>query len=639
MQPRRTVGAFTSEFASSGTDVVNSCLGAVTWTSWWLPVSNWDDGNAADPWNGHALPQALEVEDRPSPERHRWWPSRVGRTAERLKRVKHKLVTSLLVVGAVVVATLAGVTTTARPALAAGGPAWPIDTWGAPRSTDSRILQWDEQLLSAIRAYPAQTGPTITARALGVLHTATYDAWAAYDPTAVGTRPDDGPAQQDASKNTLDNKKAAISYAAARVLNDLFPVPPSCPTPQTTPPKPFCPVAATTNPPSPGYETPDTLLGNLGYPVDTTPASTTDTAATPVGVGNLAAKAVLDFRHKDGSNQLGDDPNGTSGVPYSDNTIPHYKPVKDWWEPTAHGHWQPLCVPLASASLVNGTWTCNSPGKVQQALTPQWKNVTPFGPLQADHYPANFTLPGPPKLADGSYDPTDIDTALRDTSNLTDAQKVKAEYWADGPKTEFPPGHMAVFAQALSRMNAKTLDEDVKLFFVLGNALMDASISAWAAKYQYDFWRPITAIRDRYKDQQVTSWLGPGKGWGHVVGQNWQPYQALTVVTPAFPEYVSGHSTFSAAGRTVLGIFFGTDNFNAKVTIKAGSSKIEPGKTPAKDVVLSWKTLTASADEAGMSRRYGGIHFQTGDEHGRGLGKLIGYNDWNEAQKYFNPTS
>jgi hypothetical protein len=549
---------------------------------------------------------------------------------ERLKRVKHKLVTSLLVVGALVVATLAGVTTTARPALAANGPAWPIDTWGAPRSTDNVILKWDEQFLSAIRAYPAATGPTITARALAVLHTATYDAWAAYDPTANPTR-SDGPVQQASGSNTLTNKEAAISYAAARVLNDLFPVPSACPGPN--PPTPFCPIPASAT--SPGYKAPNTFLtDDLHYPVNTTVlADPTDTHANPAEVGNLAAQAVLDFRHNDGSNQ----------PTYSDTTSPPYAPVKDWWEPTVEGHWQPLCVPLATASMVNGTWTCG--GKVQKALTPHWKNVTPFGPLEADHYPANFSLPGPPKLADGSYDPTDIDTALRDTSNLTDAQKVKAEYWADGPTTEFPPGHMALFAQALSRMRKGTiseeawLDKDVKLFFVLGNALMDASISAWAAKYQYDFWRPINAIRYRYKDQQVTSWLGPGKGWGHVLGKDWQPYQALNVVTPSFPEYVSGHSTFSAAGRTVLGIFFGTDNFNAKVTIKAGSSKIEPNKTPARDVVLSWKTLTDAADEAGMSRRYGGIHFQTGDEHGRGLGKLIGYNDWNKAQEFFNPTS
>jgi hypothetical protein len=550
--------------------------------------------------------------------------------------VKHRLATTLLVVAALVVATLASVTTIARPALAAAGGPWPIDTYGLPRATDSVILKWDEQLLSVIRAYPAQTGPTITARALGVLHTATYDAWAAYDPTAKGTR-QDGPTQQTTG-NTLTNKEAAISYAAVRVLNDLFPVPSACASPPS-PPTPFCPVPPnpSANPPSPGYKTPDTLLGELGYLVDTTPASTTDTAATPAGVGNLAAKAVLDFRHADGSNQLGG---------YADTT--GYKPANDWWKVTTPWRWQPLCV-LTPVGVAKGLPPVRDPNStcpdtdpptyytLQKALTPQWESIIPFGPQ--DPYPSQFYLSGPPKLADGSYDPTDVNTALSDTSNLSDASKMKAEYWADGPKSEFPPGHMAVFAQALSRMRQNTLDQDAKLFFVLGNALMDASIAAWASKYQYDFWRPTTAIRELYRDKLVTSWLGPKKGFGKVLGQNWMPYQALNVVTPAFPEYVSGHSTFSAAGRTVLAAFYGTENFGARVTIKAGSSMIESGVTPAKDVVLSWRTLSDAADEAGMSRRYGGIHFYNGDQQGRVLGRLIGYNDWNLAQTYFNPTS
>jgi hypothetical protein len=200
---------------------------------------------------------------------------------------------------------------------------------------------------------------------------------------------------------------------------------------------------------------------------------------------------------------------------------------------------------------------------------------------------------------------------------------------------------MVVFAQALSRMHKDTLDQDAKLFFALGNGIMDAGIAAWKCKYLLsdDFVRPITAIRERYKNQQVTSWLGPGKGFGHVLGQEWKPYQDPNVVTPPFPEYVSGHSTFTAAGRTVLALFYGTDNFNAKVTILAGSSKIEPGVTPGKTVVLSWKTLTDAADQAGMSRRWGGIHFQTGDMDGRALGKAVGYDDWNKAQAFINGTA
>jgi hypothetical protein len=98
---------------------------------------------------------------------------------------------------------------------------------------------------------------------------------------------------------------------------------------------------------------------------------------------------------------------------------------------------------------------------------------------------------------------------------------------------------------------------------------------------------------------------------------------------------VSGHSTFSAAGRAVINRFFGTDNFNAKVIIPAGSLKIEKG-VPAKPVVLTWKTLDAMADQAGMSRRYGGIHFESGDQQGRALGALTGVNVWTEAQTFFN---
>jgi hypothetical protein len=180
--------------------------------------------------------------------------------------------TLVLVVGLAAVAVSA--TTTTLPAKAATGTTWPISTYGTPRPSDNVVLKWDEQLLSTIRAYPPQTGPTITARALGVLHTATYDAWAAYDPKAKVTRPD-GPAQQAASKNTLANKNEAISYAAYRVLNELFP-PGQFPDggPQGTDP----------------YRTPDELLTSLGY----NPANTSTIGTTAAAVGNLAGKAVMD---------------------------------------------------------------------------------------------------------------------------------------------------------------------------------------------------------------------------------------------------------------------------------------------------------------------------------------------------------
>jgi vanadium-dependent haloperoxidase-like protein/uncharacterized protein DUF6851 len=547
--------------------------------------------------------------------------------------MKYKLATTLLVVAGLCVATLS-VATSARPAQAATG-AFPVN--GCPEdpnkpppcNDDDAVVLWNDQLLDVIRAYPAQTGPTITARALGVLHTATYDAWAAYDPTAKVTRPD-GPAQQQATRNTLANKSEAISYAAYRVLIDLFP------------PGSF---------PSTGaYQTPDVLLTTLGYSTaNTTPASTTDTAATAAGVGNLAAQAVLNFRHGDGSNQLNN---------YGDTT--GYKPVNTWNTLTPNSNplldgkwrWQPLCV-LTAAGLANGSPPVRDPSStcpdtppvtdpptppnytVQKALTPQWGNVTPFSAGLASTLP--YLVPGPPKNSNGTYSTTDIATALADTSNLSDASKSKAEYWADGPKSEFPPGHMGVFAQFLCRKKGNNLDNDTKLFFMLGNAMMDASIASWWYKYKYDFVRPVSAIREFYKNNPdgIISWLGPNKGFGKVPSQQWMPYQALTVVTPGFPEYVSGHSTFSAAGATLLSMANGGDTFGASITIKKGSSKIEPGgKVPAADVTLSWPMFTDATNEAGMSRRYGGIHFYSGDIHGRAVGRQVAQYVYSQAQNY-----
>jgi hypothetical protein len=540
------------------------------------------------------------------------------------ERVKHRLATSLVVVAALVVSTFAALSGTTPAKAAPSGPRWPIK--GAePRDSDNVILKWDEQLLSVIRAYPGKTGPTITARAIGILHTATYDAWAYYDATAVDTRqnlrppPPTPSPRRPTSERTVENKSKAISFAAYRVLTDLFP------------PGQFPSVEATAT--SPGYSTPDVLL--TGQPPKYLGYSLTDNSS-PAQVGTAAADAVLAYRHGDKSNQSGG---------YADTT--GYTADNEWNLVNEPGHWQPLCV-LTPAGVAAKAPPVRDPSlpcpdaaghyTVQKPLTPQWGTVTGFALNPDTQMPPHFSVPGPPMAADGSYDPAEIDLALSDTSNLDDVKKAKAEYWADGPQTEFPPGHTMVFGQAISRMRAHTLDQDAKLFFMLGNALMDASISAWKAKYDYDCVRNVTAIRVRYKDQLVTSWLGPNKGYGKVLGQNWLPYQALNVVTPPFPEYVSGHSTFTAAGRTILAGFEGSDKFNAQVVIPAGSSRFE-ANTPATNITLTWKTLTAAADEAGWSRRWGGIHFKSGDEHGRLLGKVVASDVWDKAQTYFNGTA
>ena len=235
-----------------------------------------DDGSAAGPSEPVTRFPAHEVEYRPA-ERRRRVAVEGPRTAERLERVKHKLATTLLLVAALVVATLTGVATTARPAVAANGPggSWPIVGFGPNEATDNAILRWNERLLESIRANPRGTGPTVSARSIGILHTATYDAWAAYDAVAVDTRQRlraDPTLRRPTGERTAENKSKAISYAAYRVLLNLFPTRAS---------------------------TFSSYMSSLTY--DPNDASTDP--ATPQGVGNLAAKAVLAFRASDGSNQ------------------------------------------------------------------------------------------------------------------------------------------------------------------------------------------------------------------------------------------------------------------------------------------------------------------------------------------------
>jgi len=464
------------------------------------------------------------------------------------------------------------------PALPIGpGPLYPIDSYG-PRPDDNVVLRWDEQTLATIRAL--KTGPTINARALAIVHTSMYDAWAAYDATAVGTRLG-ASLRRPAAERTLAYKSTAISYAAYRSLLNLFPA-----------------KAADLT----------AFMTALGYD----PGDTSTDPATPAGVGNTVAAAVLAFRAGDGSNQ---------GGGYADTS--GYTPVNTPDAINDPFHWQPLRVPDGNGGFV-----------VQKFLTPHWRSVTPF----ALTGPSQFALPGPTLTTLLLLDQEVTDTLLQ-SATLTDLSKMKVEYWSDGPSSETPPGHWCMFAQAISRARGYSLDNDVKMFFALANAELDASIAAWNAKRQWDYVRPITAVHVRKKNQLVLAWAGPYKGTRLIWGQDWQPYQPATFPTPPFPEYVSGHSTFSGAGAKVLRQFTGSDLFGARVTLKPGSSRIEPGATPLLPVALVWLTFSAARDEAGESRRQGGIHFPDADQNGRTLGASVGQNAVAKAQTYFNGTA
>ena len=303
---------------------------------------------------------------------------------------------------------------------------------------------------------------------------------------------------------------------------------------------------------------------------------------------------------------------------YSDYT--HYQPLNTPDAIRDPNHWQPLRVPNGLGGYV-----------VQTYVGAQWGRVTPFALTSG----SQFRPAAPPQYPSDAY-VQEVKQIVQYSADLTDEQKVIAEYWADGPSSELPPGHWCLFAHFVSVRDHHDLDSDVKLFFLVGNAVFDAGIAAWDAKRAYDSVRPVTAIHYLLHGKIIKAWGGPYLGTQSIDGKNWKPYQAATVVTPAFPEYISGHSTFSAAAAEVLQRFTGSDRLNASYTQRAGTSAFESGVFPATDITLSWATFSQAADQAGLSRRYGGIHFEPGDMEGRRVGRLVGAQVWNKGLSYIN---
>jgi hypothetical protein len=437
---------------------------------------------------------------------------------------------------------------------------------------DNVVLRWNAALLQAVRN--VRFAPPFTARALAITHTCMYDAWAAYAPRALGTRLGDA-LRRPRHEWTQANQQVAVSFAAYRALVDLFPS-------QTT--------------------LFDAEMAVLGLD----PLDESLDPSTPSGIGNSACAAVLAWRHDDGSNQLGD-VNG--GAPYSDYT--GYLPVNDPDHLVDPNRWQPLRT---------------ATGAPQVFLAPQWGQVVPFALRAPDQF-----RPRPPHEYQGRGYLPQADALVALSASLGDREKVIAEYWADGPATETPPGHWSLFAQYVSRRDRHDLDTDVKMFFVLGNALLDASIAVWDCKLAYDYPRPISAVRFLYAGQTIEAWAGPFQGTRTIPGEQFRSY----IATPSFPEYTSGHSAFSTAGATVLRLFTGSPFLGARYVFRAGSSTIEPGATPATDVTLSWRTFDDAAEQAGLSRRYGGIHFRQADLESREMGRQIGRQAWTRALRYF----
>jgi len=236
-----------------------------------------------------------------------------------------------------------------------------------------------------------------------------------------------------------------------------------------------------------------------------------------------------------------------------------------------------------------GVWIPTPPAFLPYLL-PQWGFVAPFGMNSS----SQFRPPGPPSLDSQQYaadyeEVKELGAAVGSTR--TEDQTEIALFWADGAGTETPPGHWNSIAQVIAAARGNTLEENARLFALLNIAMADAAICAWDAKYTFDFWRPVTAIA--FVEPEL----------------NWMSF----IVTPPFPDYVSGHSTFSAAAATVLPLFYGTEDLPFTI-----GSDFLPG------VYRSFSTCFDAADEAALSRVYGGIHFRSATEDGLQAGISIG---------------
>ncbi|HEV8540791.1 MAG TPA: vanadium-dependent haloperoxidase [Verrucomicrobiae bacterium] len=572
---------------------------------------------------------------------------------------------------------------------------------------------WDEAILSAIRI--DLPNPPVHARNLFHFSAAMYDAWAAYNPVAHGHIY----TNKHSAPDIATARREAVSYAAYRILKERYAL---------------SRAAAISLPAF------DTVLTKLGY--DTNNA--TMDPSTPAGVGNRVAAAVSASFIHDGSYQdrvFQDLPLGQGGyAPFNPPLITARGGITLW----NINLWQPLSI--SDALSQNGIPLAS----LQQFVGSQWGNVRPFSLTRA----TNAVLwidPGPPPTLGGTNDAVYKDqvvTMVRMSSELTpddgvtldispgvfgnntlgtndhkgystnpvtgvpyqshvvkrgDFGRVLAEFWADGPSSETPPGHWNVIANSVADNPALVkriggtgqvvddLEWDIKVYFAVNAAVHDAACAAWTTKRYYNGWRPISAVRMMGQRGQaddpngllyhpggfnevpglieivtpetakpggrhagmipgfvaIYAWGGPpadptnsytGAKWIDPTG--WLPYQKKTFVTPSFPGYISGHSTFSRAAAEVLAGITGTPFFPGGLGTFTGraNSFLTFEQGPSQDVVLQWATYFDASDQSGISRIFGGIHPPVDDFAGRKVGSQCGKQTWALAQKYFNGT-
>ncbi len=475
----------------------------------------------------------------------------------------------------------------------------------------SAAYQWLDIVLEASARDVERVGamPTILSRQMAIPMTAMFDAWAAYDDTAVGTVFGDK-LRRPEEERTQKNRETAIAYAVYRTAIDQLPH--------------FA-----------DFLTEE--MKRMGYDPD----NMSKERVSPIGIGNRVAKAILKRRHRDGANQLGDEAGSSAcGEPYADYTM--YRPVNTPDKITDPDRWQPI-------PFVNDDGSTFAPG----FLTPHWYRVKPFGLESADQF-----RPGPPPLVGTNQLLKEVLECIDYNASLTPEQKAIVEFMRDGPRSTGQSGHWLRFAQAVSQRDKNDLERDVKLFFAVGNTALDAFIAAWDAKRYYDSSRPWTLVRYYFTGKTIQGWAGPGKGVVDIPGDQWHPYSPANFVTPPFPGYVSGHSAVSGACAQMLKHFTGNDHCGLVEPRHAGEiteqgfscEKMQQlhGKPLAEmlgdahascEVTLQLPSFTEVAELAGISRVMGGYHIQADNIEGLSMGRKVADYLWPKVQTYFDGTA
>ena len=447
----------------------------------------------------------------------------------------------------------------------------------AAGSIQSIAYQWAEIALKATARDTERfkPRPTVTSRYLGLLFVAMFDAWSRYDSSALPVYLS-GVERRPLVEQDLRNKELAVSYAAFRTLSE--------------------------------YYISDTIMFrefmvSLGFD----PTSITLDPSTPEGIGNLAAKAVIDARRFDGSNQYADK-EGSEGKAYFDYT--GYAPVNTADALADVNRWQPKY-------FVTGNVERFAPG----CLTPHWGNVQPVALQSSDQ----FRSPPPPLVGSKQLE-EEVKEVVDLQSKLSNEQKALVEFMRDGPSSVQQAGHWLKFAMNISVRDHHTIDEDVKMFMLTEVTAMDAFIACWDTKMHYDFARPTALVHHYFKDKQISGWAGPEKGWTKFQGQEWRPYSPDDFLCPPFPAYVSGHSTVSGGCAEVLKLFKGDDFFGEEIKWVPGHLT-EPNNI-GDTVIIKLPTFTETANMAGFSRVLGGYHIQADNVEGLALGRKVGNEVW-----------